>query len=344
MTLHENLESIYSELVPGDDPEVDVYVVPLIRYKYKKSDYLYLLYKIFIEDSDSRIHIHSTSVWQHWKFVWSALRNRNTILHYHWLECTDLKSLAGMAYKILCIFLFSKMGGKIVWTVHNKIPHDRSFNKLNMKLGSFMARKADLLHVHCNFAAKEISKLYDQPLSKFRVIPHPEYPAEFMPRKQAIKKLNQIRDFNLRNSDQIFLMLGNISAYKQIEQVVQMFTDLPEWKKLVIVGPVKKGQMPTYRKISEICDHHTNIKLHPHFIPEDHVPLYHNACDCVLFNYREILTSGGVALAESYKRPIIAPDKGCIPETGSDRLLLFNTQKELLPLITNFSSDEDENA
>jgi glycosyltransferase involved in cell wall biosynthesis len=60
------------------------------------------------------------------------------------------------------------------------------------------------------------------------------------------------------------------------------------------------------------------IKLCPGFIPDDQIQLYMNACDVVIFPYRDILTSGAVLLAMSFGRACIAPRKGCIGEVLDD--------------------------
>lgn len=345
MSQQEKLKSIYEELLPDCKTGSSyLFVVPLIRYDYKKSDYLYLLYKEFIEDPESPFKLHSTSILQHFKFVWCALRRKDVLLHYHWLECTDLKSLSGMVYKLICIALFKAFGGKLVWTIHNIMPHDRQYRSLNYKIRSYMAEKADLIHVHCTTAVHEVSSFYGLSEKKIRVIAHPEYPAEHISRKKALKKLNKKRGFDLKKEDQIFLMFGNISAYKKILEAARVFTSLPHHKKLLIAGPVKKGQLDVYQLIKELSSKHSNIILYPHFISEDAVPLYHNVADCVLFNYREILTSGGVALARSYKKPIIAPKRGCLKDLKGKDIDLFESQKELLQILTEFTPNVDRDA
>lgn len=92
-----------------------IYVVPLIRYSLKRSDYLYLLYEELL--NGEKYTIESISVFNHFKLVVAILKNKNAILHYHWLEFQDLKSLLGMPWKIACIYLFKKLGGNIVWKI-----------------------------------------------------------------------------------------------------------------------------------------------------------------------------------------------------------------------------------
>ena len=337
MGTHDQLLEMYDELLPDQsDRTITLCVVPLIRYNYKRSDYLYLLYRDIIENRNDRFDVESISVWKHWVFVWKAMISRTTILHYHWLECTDIKSLAGIVYKLICIALFKAFGGKLVWTIHNKTPHDQRFKTLNLRIRRWMAKKADRLHIHCSGMIDDIATFYDQPASKFRVVDHPAFPSEKVGRSRAIEKIRDERNLPITPNDTLFLMFGNISAYKQIDKVCEMFADLPDDKKLLIVGPVKKGQMALFKKIKGYSSRHENIILVPHFISETMVPYYMHAADCVVFNYRQILTSGGVELARSYERHVIAPAMGCLREIEDETTVLFETRDELKALIKSF--------
>lgn len=342
MATHDQLQSVYDDLLPVEKTaSVLVLVVPLIRYQYKNSDYLYLLYKPLIEDSKT-YKVVSLSVWKHWKMVWKALTKKNLIVHYHWLECTDLKSLAGMIYKWTFVWLYSHLGGKLVWTIHNKMPHDGKYQRLNYRLRSSLAKRADRLTVHCGSVIEDLSRFYHQPEEKFRVVQHPPYPSREIPGNEARKKLLKKWPVPIRKEDQLFLMFGNISSYKNIDRVGHIFKKLPTDKKLLVVGPVKKGQMHYYHQISNSIEGAKNIKVIPHFVPEEMVPVYFSSADCVLFNFDEILTSGGVVLAKSYNKPIIAPNLGCLTELDpeADKATLFETEEQLEYLIRNFRHPE----
>ena len=342
MSTHDQLIKLYDDLLPDNhDGRIPLYVVPLIRYSYKQSDYLYLLYRDIIENRADQFKVISTSVWKHIFFVLKSTVSKHVILHYHWLECTDVKSLAGMVYKLICIFLHKTAGGHLVWTVHNKIPHDNKYRKLNYKIQSWMASRADIIHVHCKSAIPEISQFYNQPPSKLRVVEHPTFPSKNIRREDALLKLRRDRNLSLEPSDIVFLMFGNISSYKQIDDVCRLFIDLPSHKKLLIVGPVKKGQMSYFHTIKNIANRHDNIMIVPHFISEKTVPFYMNAADCVVFNYRGILTSGGVELAKSYKRPIVAPSTGCLAELDEKNVTLFNSQDQLKKFLAAFEPKSD---
>ncbi|NIS38724.1 hypothetical protein GWN91_06210, partial [Candidatus Saccharibacteria bacterium] len=64
-----------------------------------------------------------------------------------------------------------------------------------------------------------------------------------MPRAAAIEAINHRYNVQIKIQDRLFLMFGHISSYKQIDKVCAIFKDEPYHKKLLVVGPVKKGQM-----------------------------------------------------------------------------------------------------
>ena len=326
------LDEVYES---ADSTAKVVYVVPLIRYNNKKTDYLYLLYKDLIESEKYRIE--TISIFRHFKLVTGILENRNAILHYHWLEFQDIKSLLGMPWKIMCIWLFKLLGGKIIWTIHNEFPHDQNFLKLHDLLHRMMAGWAEKLHVHCKSAVEIMSERLNVEKGKFFVLSHPAFPAELGDKESAIIQLNEEFTLQLNAGVPILLMFGNISRYKQMEKVAEHVIELDEECVLLIVGPIKKGNFALYKQLRQLEKQSSRIFVIPKFISEEHVPWFHNAADVCIFNYREILSSGGVHLAMSYKKKIIAPAKGCLLELGPEQnIQLFDTQDELKAKLKDF--------
>lgn len=328
-----SLKEIYASI---NSEAKTIFVVPLIRFNVKKSDYLYLLYKDLIEDSE--FDIKSISVFNHFKIVVGLLLNkREAILHYHWLEFQDLRSLAGMPWKILCIYLFHKLGGNIVWTLHNEFPHDRRFLKLHTFLHKKMAQWADILHVHCKTAVEIMSSRLNTSTQKFRLIPHPDFPAFPIPKNKAIQHLNETYNCALEGHSPILLMFGNISGYKQLERVADIVIEEKLDCTLMIVGPVKKGNQNLFEELSEKAGAHKNILLIAKFIPEEHLPWFYSAADLCVFHYREILSSGGYHMAKSYGKKVMAPDKGCLSEEHNrPNVDLFSNENELKDLLSSF--------
>ncbi len=324
-----SLDEVYASVNKGARV---IYVVPLIRFSHQETDYLYLLYKDLIDSG--KYEIKSISVFNHFKLVAGALANKNAILHYHWLEFQDFKALAGMPWKLACIFLFKLFGGNIVWTLHNEFPHDQKFLKLHHFLHKKMAHWADALHVHCKAAVNIMSSRLNAPKSKFHLVPHPEFPANHIPKETALVYLNEEFNYQLKPDIPILLMFGNISRYKQIEKVAELVPTLDTECLLLVVGPVKKGNIGLYKKLESLEEKNSRIKIIPEFIKEEHVPWFYSASDICVFNYREILSSGGYNMAKAYHKTIIAPDMGCLSEQmNEENVYLFQHQHELKELL-----------
>ena len=312
----------YKKLCPGVKK---VYVVPSIDYSSPQTNYLYRLYEEFFRNNvTSDIEIESLSVFAHPKFLFSRLKNEQCILHYHWFEVTDVQSILGMIWKLFWILLYRIFGGKIIWTVHNKFPHDKKYLWLNKINRIFFAQIAHRLHVHCKTAVKIMSPILNVQQEKFFIVTLPEFPAIFMAKKDAREALTaKYPQIQIALDHKIFLMFGAIAEYKGIIETINIFKQWFSNKILIIAGPVKRWDTNYFLEVMKGIKEANNIFVIPEVIPEDAVPLFMNSTDYALFNYKGLLTSASVALALSYKKYIIAPSIGCLTELQGDHCVLF---------------------
>lgn len=330
-----------SEIYRDIDPEISkVYVVPLIRYTHKRSDYLYLLYRDLLESDE--YEIDSISVFQHFRLITGILKNKKAVLHYHWLEFQDLRSILGMPWKMLCIRLFTLLGGHLVWTIHNEFPHDKRFLLLHKFLHKKMAQWSTRLHVHCEKAIDIMKPRLKKDESAFRVMEHPLFPAESLSRNSGIEMLKNQLGLIINANFPLILMFGNISEYKQIGEVADLMIQNDLRAQLLVAGPVKKGNMGLYKKLNTVFNKHANLFLYPHFVSEEQISWFFSASDLCVFNYREILSSGGVQMARSHNKPVLAPDMGCLSELKDDpNVELFLGPDELESCLKSFCEKRD---
>ncbi len=334
-----SLKELYSRV---NEHVNKVFVVPLIRYNFPKTDYLFLLYEELITERE--FEVVSISVFAHSKLVLKPIFYKNTILHYHWLEFQDLKSMLAMPYKLLCIALYKLFGGTIVWTVHNLKPHDKKYLSLHKKIHSWMANIASLIHVHSSTSVDSVSEYYGVSNEKIVVLKHPDFPVKLLPKTDARNRFLEIYGNGKKEMNEpVFLIFGGISEYKGIREIIDLLIQKKEPFTLIIAGYVKKGQESLHNFIIQKTIDDKRVLYIPTFIPEEHYPLLLNSSDICLFNYDEILSSGGVKMVFSYKKNIIAPNKGEIRELiNEDQVSLFNSKKELNSLINSFlESDND---
>jgi beta-1,4-mannosyltransferase len=332
MMNEESLLNEYQSLCQG---VTKVFVIPKIPDSNKNTSYLYQLYKSFLNAS-SPVRVDTFNPASLPKIFLSRLKAEKTILHYHWFEFENLKTFIGIKWKLFWIILYKILGGKIVWTIHNRYPHPNKYLSLNKKFRKLFARIANRLHVHCKSAVDICAEVLDVKKDKFFVVKHPEFPADIFGKDKAIKKLNQKYCNNqLRINDKIFLMFGAIAEYKRIKEVVEIFKVLGEKDKLIVAGFVKRWNQNYFNELKNLVDN-KRIFLKGSLIPDEDVPYFLNSADCVIFNYRNVLTSGGAELALSYKKKIIIPDSGCIREMKSSDIFKFDgDQKSLEKIIRN---------
>lgn len=306
-----------------------VFVVPLIRFNYPKTDYLYLLYASLLE-KHSDIYVHSTSALGHFRFLLAQLLGKKPILHYHWLEFQDYKALLGMIYKIKLIWLYTFFGGKLVWTIHNIKPHNERWLNLHLRLHRWMAKKAHIILVHSASQVQLVAKKYRVKEHKIIVFPHPTFPSEQLEKQLAIDLLNSKFELNIDHNSTIIGSFGAISNYKNLLENIHILDELNFNGKYLIFGYVKKGQKELHAQLIQLSNKHTWLVYKPGFVEEIDIPAIMNSIDICLFNFKDISTSGGVELAKSYDKKMILPRKGTLIDLESTQSAhLFSDEEEL---------------
>ncbi len=317
-----------------------IYVMPDIIKFSRHNQYLHLFYKEFIEGSSPAFPELQSFSFFNPAVILRKILGEKSIVHHHWYEFGDLRTFLNLAWKTFWIIIYRALGGKLIWSVHNRYPHQEKYRKFNHFLRKRWAKLANSIHVHCHEAIGIMSPLLAVPGEKFFVIPHPEYPAQITGRQPAIEDLNAAYSaVEIGSDSKVFLMFGHISAYKGIAETASIFKSLEGKNILVIAGAVKKGEEKYYEEIRQTAKGSPNIILVNRSIPEEDVPLFFNAADYVVFNHRDVLSSGGIMLALAYRKKIICANRGCIREVSGENIFKFNSQDELADILTQCKSE-----
>lgn len=331
----QTLTDLYQQ-IPGAVNRVCV--VPLIGHAYKDTDYLYQLYAPLLT-KHSAYNITEITAVGHIRLPFLALFQRRTVLlHYHWLEFQDLKSIAGMPWKLLSLWLYLLFGGRLIWTVHNLRPHDKKLPGFHLRLHRWFSKKAMIIHVHSEFAAREVYKHYQIKKKKIRILGHPPYPAHFVEKTKALENLKKQIKATIPADTSLLLVFGAISEYKGIREILNIFQTLEGKYTLLIAGYLKKNQESLDEHIKDFVKRDPRIIYRQQFIPADLYPSLLSAADLCIFNHDYILTSGVVEMARSYNKKIIAPMLGPLQEIDDPSLYLFRDTTEMKNLIESQSS------
>ena len=235
------------------------------------------------------------------------------VVHLHWLPRARLDLVGGLraiAF-LLRLFVVIATGRRIVWTVHNLYSHEAFNRNLERLVTLYVARMASQIIVHSETAVALVSsKLRVKDPKRIVVIPHGNYIGSYsncVPRPLARKRLG------LTDDSFVYLFFGNIRPYKGVKQLIATFQQMPEGSRVLLLAG-KFADEALRIDIEQAIGGHPRIRVDAHFIRDDDVQVYMNACDVVVFPYLDVLTSGAVILAMSFARPCVAAKAGCIPD------------------------------
>jgi glycosyltransferase involved in cell wall biosynthesis len=253
---------------------------------------------------------------------------RPDVLHLHWAHSfldTDsrvLRLLLGVRL-LLELLVVRLLGVSLVWTVHNRFTHDQPHHRVERRVRRGLCHLSDSIIVHGETARDTIVSAYglsDRVAKRIRVVPHGNYIQSY---ENTLSRAAARDRLNLPADATVFLNIGNIRPYKNVPELVDTFRTLETADaRLLVVGQPPAD--PTARaQLVEQCERDTRVRHEFGYVPGDELQVYLNAADAVVLPFSEVLTSGSVALALSFGRPVIAPELGCIPETVGecDRLL-----------------------
>lgn len=247
------------------------------------------------------------------RWIWQHRRDVD-VLHFHWLQYhysrkNTLSSLIALLKFFLKIVFAKICGYRIVWTMHNLLPHERRIGIMDRVCYSFFTVLASSIVTLCRKASLELEKTYHRRRNVFSgYLGHYAgiYPNE-VSQNEARERLG------LGQCDMVFLFFGSIRPYKGIENLIGSFKTLSDSNfRLVIAG--KANEESFQRKILTMASSDPRIQVFLDWIPDSDVQLYFNACDYVVLPFTDVLTSSSAMLGLCFKRAIVAPAIGCLPE------------------------------
>lgn len=245
-------------------------------------------------------------------FTIKAIFNRPDIIHIEWLPL-----LVKSKMEIYFVKLWKLLGIKIVYTVHNILPHDTGIKYKNRY--KIIYDLADALMCHIQKTKNALVSDFGVSSNKIYIIPHGpmycEYKNDNMNKEAACEKLK------LDSKRKYVLMLGIIRPYKGIEFLLKTWkivSDMIPEAKLIIAGNGEKQYIDSIKKLIEELGLKESVITRFEFIPTEEVPLYHYASDVVVFPYKDIDQSGALFTAMALGKPIIATNIGGLKETIID--------------------------
>jgi glycosyltransferase involved in cell wall biosynthesis len=254
------------------------------------------------------------------------LRRRADAVHFHWIQHRWFGYR--LARGMVCEAFFAQLramraqGTRLVWTIHNLVPHECDDHNAELRLLARMCRSVDACIVHSQYARDAVIAAVDPQgrdgglCARLHVIPHGNYIGCYQPRLDRDAERARL---GVSSDETLFAFVGQIREYKQVDTLIHAFRSANAHRtKLLVCGRPKGDRVA--RSLYEARGDDPRIKFELGFLPDDALASALLASDAVVLPYRDSLTSGAALLAMSYGRTVVAPDIGCFGEllgTGS---------------------------
>jgi glycosyltransferase involved in cell wall biosynthesis len=262
-----------------------------------------------------------------------AESGRPGTVHVHWTS--PILQWAGgpfRAYRILrdlttALDAFKAAGGRLVWTIHNVLPHDGHHLWAEERLAELLADRADLIHVLSPSTLEATAQHYVLDPAKVVVVEHSSYRGIY---PDWITRAAARAQLDLLPEEKVLIALGGIRPYKGLDRLLDLFDRLAAEDpavRLLIAG--KPGRFAGIEELQERCEADPRIVAEFEHLPEDRLQVWMKAADLAVMPYRSVLNSGAALLAQGFGLPLVGPRSGALAELeGEGHIRLFDPRDD----------------
>jgi glycosyltransferase involved in cell wall biosynthesis len=237
------------------------------------------------------------------------------VLHLHWTEAYTrdghwLNQVGRWAKLLLDLSFVQLSGVKVVWTLHNLVPHECRFPRLERFFRRRLVRRVSHVLVHGEQSRRAVTQELRCPSDKTTIAPHGNYRSIYPTATPEMRREGRI---GLADDHRVFLFFGMVRPYKGLERLLRVWRKLqPSRATLRIVGPCLD---PIYEALlRSLVGQTPGATFSCGFVQTEQVSRVFAAADLAVLPFENVQTSGSAILALTFGKPVIAPSLGEIPE------------------------------
>jgi glycosyltransferase involved in cell wall biosynthesis len=245
---------------------------------------------------------------------------RPGLLNVHWTTplltgvADEAQARAKVALLGELLDAFRAAGGRLVWTVHNVLPHDPVHVECEVALARMLADRADLVHVLSEATLAAAAPYFEIDPQRTVCIPHSSYRGVY---PDWVSRAGARRRLGVEPDESAVLALGQIRPYKGLDRLLDFVegSDRPRLR-LLVAGALRAG--PESDELAErlaVAPRTTSLTRR---LRDDEIQVWMRAADLAVLPYVRVLNSGAFLLAESFDLPVVGPRTGALVERESD--------------------------
>ncbi|QTE29037.1 glycosyltransferase [Pengzhenrongella sicca] len=234
-------------------------------------------------------------------------------VHLHWLSFVLAKARDRKEGRELVdrfareLESYSTRGGRLVWTVHNVLPHDTLFPELEIELRHMVSGTADVIHLMSPSSVPLVAETARIDPAKVVYAPIPNYRGCY---PDNVSRQEARTTLGIEPDELVLVLFGALKPYKGLASLLAAFnaargTTSRRLRLLVAGAP---DEHPNTRAFVEACTLHADVLIAARKIPTEHVQYFMRAADVGLATYEGALNSSAIMLYETFGLPVVVPD------------------------------------
>jgi glycosyltransferase involved in cell wall biosynthesis len=232
------------------------------------------------------------------------------VMHVHWtnriVQGAEDEESANAALDLFrdAVLAAKARGVRLLWTVHNRVPHETRWFELERSLSQFIADTADRILVMSPATAEVVSDVFTLPVDKVSTLPHPSYQGIYPPADPVRSR----EELGVPADLPTALFFGQMRAYKGVEtllEAVGLVASSGADIGLLLAGRTSEVER---ERIEQLLPSGVPVVRHHEFVDNIDVPRWFGAADLVVLPYNDILNSGSIHLAATLGVPVAVPD------------------------------------
>lgn len=238
-----------------------------------------------------------------------SILTRAAVLHVHWPEdlgeSGGLRSARRLGLLLAAITYQRLVGAKVIWTAHNADSHSHEsgiWQRIYWRIAPFLF--TDIIHLSeaGRSVLLESKPGFQRPVLRHHIVPHGPYP---------VRRRTQ----DVRLGDRTALILGQVRAYKKIDEFVDVWNIArPDGWQLLVAGECAEQDLRA--RLVARASASKQVSLILRWLSEQEIEdLLMSASLVVITGPRH--NSGVLWLGLSAARPVLAPDSMVFREAAA---------------------------
>jgi beta-1,4-mannosyltransferase len=232
------------------------------------------------------------------------------VLHVHWLyevtvgSASEAQAMERVKRFEARIGELRDRGVRLVWTVHNVLPHEMVHPDAEVRLRRFMFANVDVVHVMHDSHIELLRSAFEVEPATVVVAPHPSFAGAY---PDWVDRAGSRAHLGIPRGARVLVTFGQIRPYKGHSAFLDAFSLAAERDpqlRWLVAGKIRDeaGAAEFGRRAAD----HPAVLLHPGFVPDNDVQFYLRAADAAVYPYLSSLNSGAIALTASFDLPAYA--------------------------------------